>query len=161
MESIDILAGIDREGDGMLVDVLWGRGLHEDAVDGGIGIQLPDQLHHLFLSGEGGKFKLSGVHTERRAGTVLIADIGLGGGILSDKYYGQSRCDTASVECLDTRQGLEFDFGGYRLAINEFHEISEVGRRERSELSRNQESRNKREGKFQQGRSGEFICNTS
>jgi len=42
MESVDILAGVDRDGDGMLVDMLRRRGLDKNAVNLGVDIQSGD-----------------------------------------------------------------------------------------------------------------------
>ena len=123
MESVDILARVDREGDGVFVDVLRRGGLDEDPVDGRIGIERRDEIEEFLLRGGGGKLELAGVHAERGAGAVLVADVGPGGGIFSNEDNGQSRGDAACFERLDTGFGFEFDFGGDRLAINEFHNV--------------------------------------
>ena len=39
VEAIDIFGGIDGEDDGGFFDVGRGKGLHEDTVDGGVGIK--------------------------------------------------------------------------------------------------------------------------
>ena len=90
-------------------------------MDGRIGIELRDQIEEFLLRGGGGEFDLAGVHPERGAGAVFVADIGLGGGILADKYDGQSRCNAACLEGIDARLGFEFHFGGDRLSVNELH----------------------------------------
>ena len=121
MEAVDILSGIDGQGDLVLVDVLGRGGLDKNAVDLRVDIEFGDQIEQFVLRGSGGKFELVGMHAERSAGAVLVADIGLGGGVLSNKNYGESGGDAAGLEGLDARAGFEFDFGGDRLAINEFH----------------------------------------
>jgi hypothetical protein len=107
----------------MLVNVFRGRGLYEDAMDSRVAVELCDQLHHLFLGGGGGELVLAGMHAERGTGAVLTADIGLGGGILTDQHDGESGGDASGLECLDAGLGFEFYLGGDRLAINEFHGI--------------------------------------
>ena len=121
MKSVDILARVDGEGDRVLVDVLRGRGLDEDTVDGGIGVEFGHEFQDLVLSGGGGKLELARMHPEGRAGTVLVADVGLGGGILTDEHHGQTGGDAPCLEGFNACEGFVLDLGGDRLSVNECH----------------------------------------
>ena len=55
VEAVDVLAGVDGADDGGFVDVAGRRALHQDAVDGGVGVELADHGEQFLLAGGGGQ----------------------------------------------------------------------------------------------------------
>ena len=98
VESIDVLARIDGADHGLLVDVFRRRTLDEDAVDGGIGIQITHDLQEFFLGGLGGQLDLAREKAKLGAGAGLRADIDLGRGVRADEHDGKAGRDAERGE---------------------------------------------------------------
>ena len=93
VEAIDVLARVDLADDGFLVDVLGRRRLDEDAVDGGVGVEIADDLEQFLLGGFRGQFDFQRVESELGAGAGFRADIDLRRGIAADQHHGEAGPD--------------------------------------------------------------------
>ena len=89
--------------DRLLVDVLGRRRLDQNAVDGGVAVEL---LHHRSNSAcvvSGGQFQFDRVHADLLAHAVLGADVGTRRGIVAHEHDGQAgrvaRAISASAIC--------------------------------------------------------------
>src|SRR5438270_3674570 len=71
VETIDVLGRIERANNCRFVDVLRWRGLHQDPMNRGIGIELFNSLQQLALSGLGWKLELHGMEIKITAHLVL------------------------------------------------------------------------------------------
>ena len=121
VESVHILAWIDRADDGRLVDLGRGRGLDEDAVDGGIGVEFLDEGEEFGLRGIRGEFLLHRVEAEFGGLAVLRAHIGAGGGVVAHEHDGEAGLDAALAQGVHALLGFLDYFGGHGRAINPLH----------------------------------------
>ena len=64
--------------------------MDEDTVDGGVRIEIADDLEQLFLSGFRGQFDLARVKAEFAAGADLGADINFRRRVLADEHDGEA-----------------------------------------------------------------------
>ena len=91
METVDILVGIDRGNDLLLVHVLRQRQLHENAIDGRIGVQLFDQREEVGLRRLGRQLVLEARHTGFHRLLALGADVDLARRVLAHQHHGKAR----------------------------------------------------------------------
>ena len=98
VEGVDILARVDMLNHELFVQMLRQRGLHENAVDFFIRIQLFDQCEQLFLRRFRGQNVLFGIDTRFRARLFLVVHIDLRGRIVSDEYDGHAGLHAARLE---------------------------------------------------------------
>ena len=88
MEAVHILAGIDGADDRGFVDLRRGRGLDEDAVNGGVGVEFFDEGEKFLLRGVGGEFLFHGVESEFGGLAVFRAHVGAGSRVVADEHHG-------------------------------------------------------------------------
>ena len=91
VEAVDILVKVDALQHAVHVDLWWQRQLHQDAVDGRIGIERIDTAHQLILGGRHRQFDQLRTDTHELAGGHFVADVDLGGRIIADQDDGQAR----------------------------------------------------------------------
>ena len=128
MESVDVLARVDRPDHSRLVDVPWGRGLHEDAVDCRVGVETGDEAEQLFLRGGGGEFEFARIHAELAAGLVLAADIGPRGGMVAEEDHGETRRDAPGPQPGNVVRRRGMTAGGNGFSVDKGCHSSSVNR---------------------------------
>ena len=121
VETINILAGIDGADDRGFVDLWRGRGLDEDAVNGGVGVEFFDEGEKLLLCCVGGEFLLHGMQAEFGGFAVLRAHVGAGGGIIAHEHHGKAGLDAALAQGVHALFGFHEHLGGYRRSVNPHH----------------------------------------
>ena len=120
MKRIHVLLGIDPQEDGLLVQVLGQGELAEDAVDGGVGIELVHQGLQLGLGGGLGQLVGLGVEAYLLAGSPLVADVDLGGGVGAYDDDSQSGGDSRlGDELLGIFLDLPANGGGDGFSVND------------------------------------------
>ena len=112
VEAIDVFGGVDGLNDGCLIDVFRRWALDENAVDGGIQIQLPHEGEDFLLRGAGGQLMLHRVEAEVFALFVLGADISTGGWVITDEDNGEAGGDATGFEGGDFCFAFSEDFFG-------------------------------------------------
>ena len=90
MESVDVLARIHPQQNAVLVHPRRERKLHQDAVDGVVGVQAVDEREDLFFRSAGGKTMRLLVKPDLAAPLLLVRDIDGRRRILTDQNHGQS-----------------------------------------------------------------------
>ena len=121
MEAIDVLGGIDGGQHLHRVDMLRKRQLHENAVAGGVAVELLDQRQHIGLGRFGGKPVLPRVHADFDGLLRLVGDIDSGGRILAHQHHREAGGE--AVLCLEFGHGLcnaAAQGFGIGLAVDEF-----------------------------------------
>src|ERR1700675_2687705 len=116
MQPVDILGGIDGVDDGFGVERFRQRQLHQNAMHGGIVIELCDQRQQIGLRDISRQPVLERRHPGFLGLLVLAADIDLAGGVVADQHDGQARRQL--MRALDLG-----DFGrdpGAKLCCNDF-----------------------------------------
>ncbi len=121
VEAIDVLAGIDGGDDGSLIDMIGRWGLDEDAVDGGVCIELANKPDELLLLRLGGHLVFHRVKAEFQAFACLRADVCAGGGVIADEDDGEAGGDALGLERLHGRLGLGVDFFGNGFSVYQGH----------------------------------------
>ena len=106
-------------GSAFSADVLGQGRLDEDAVDGGVGIEVVEDLEELVLGDRERGEDDAAFDTDLRSGLLLFLHIGNGGGVVADAYEGDA--GLAAVQGGDF--GFEFrdDVGGGFVSVDEFH----------------------------------------
>ena len=112
VEAVDVFGGVDGADDFGFVDVLGRGALDEDAVDGGVGVELFDEGDQFGLGGGGGEFVFDAVEAEVLALFVLGADVGAGGGVVTDEDDGEAGGDATGFEGGDFGAAFGEDFFG-------------------------------------------------
>ena len=112
VEAVDVFGGVDGADDLGFVDVLGRGALDEDAVDGGVGVELFDEGDQFCLRRGGGEFVFDAVQAEVLALFVLGADIGAGGGVVTDEDDSEAGGDATGFEGGDFRFAFSEDFFG-------------------------------------------------
>ena len=90
MEAVDVLVGVDRGDDLLLVDMLGQRQLHENAIDRGISVELLDHRQQIGLGRFGWQLVLEAVHARFHRALALGADIDLACRVLAHQHHGQA-----------------------------------------------------------------------
>ena len=85
MEAVDILVGVDRRDDPLLVDMVGQRQLDEDAVDRIVGVELVDQIDQLLLADRRIAAIFEALHPRLDRRLVLRSDIDLARRVLADE----------------------------------------------------------------------------
>ena len=93
VEAVDVLARVDPLDDPSFVDVVRQRQLHEEAVDGRIGVEGLDGVEQIGLGHVGRQSADLAAHAGLAAGVLLAADVDLAGRILADQDDRQPRHD--------------------------------------------------------------------
>ncbi len=120
MKAVDVFARIDRGDDARRIDLRRQRQLHQDAVHGGIGVELTDKTEQLVGAGRGGQMKVERLHADFDDGARFAADIGFARRIFADQDHRQ-----AGDETLRGRQAPRLrrhggaQFRGDRFAIDD------------------------------------------
>ncbi|MGY3032469.1 hypothetical protein ACVIIV_001639 [Bradyrhizobium sp. USDA 4354] len=91
MQAIDILGRIDGVDDGLGVQPLRQRQLHENAVHGGIAVELCDQRQQIALRDVGRQLVLERGHAGGLGLGMLGTDIDLAGGVVADQHHREAR----------------------------------------------------------------------
>ena len=91
VQPVDILGRIDGVDDGFGIDRFRQRQLHENAVHGGIAVELRDQRQQVGLRDIGRQPVLERGHAGGLGLRVLAADIDLAGGVVADQHHGKAR----------------------------------------------------------------------
>jgi hypothetical protein len=90
-EAVHVLGGRQLVEDGVGIDLLGQRELHQHAVHRRIGVQLRDQREQLRLRGGLGQDVLESGHAGLGAGLRLAADVHLGRGVVAHADQRQAR----------------------------------------------------------------------
>jgi hypothetical protein len=88
----------------------WRGGLDEDAVDGGVGVEIGDDGEEIVLRGGCGEGDVAREEAEIAAGADLGADVGLGGGVIADDDDGEAGDDALSFHGGDVCAAFFKDF---------------------------------------------------
>ena len=100
--------------------MLGQRQLAEDAVDGGVGIELVHQCLQLLLCGLLGQLVGLGVEAHLLAGAALVADVDLGGGVGAHDDHRQTGGDARlGNELLGIFLDLPADGGGDGFSVDD------------------------------------------
>src|SRR6185312_7069627 len=91
LEAIHVLAGVDAVDQRVLVDVLRQRRLHQDAVDGRIGVELVDQREQFFLRRAARQVVVEGSEADLVAGLALVAHVHRRGGVVAHQHHSEAR----------------------------------------------------------------------
>ena len=94
MKAIDVLGRIDGGDDARRIDLRRQRQLHQDAVHGGIGVELADKTEQLVGAGRGRQMKIERLHADFDDGARLAADIGFARRIFADQDHRQAGNET-------------------------------------------------------------------
>ena len=98
MEPVDVLVGVDGADHGARIDVLRQWQLNEDAVDGGIGVEVGDQRTQLGFGDVGGQRVLDRMEAAFLRHLRLRGDIDLACRILADDDDGEARLHARARE---------------------------------------------------------------
>ena len=123
VEAIHVLARVDGAHDGAFVDVLRRRALDQDAVDGGIGIELGHQRQEFLLRGVFGQFVLHGVQAQVLAFLVLAAHVGAGCGVIAHQHHRQPGLLPLFGEFGDITLAFLQHGGGDFGSLNQLHAV--------------------------------------
>ena len=113
METVHVLGGVYFQHDGSLVNMGRGRALHQNAVDGGIRIQFPDDLKQFLLGGIRRENDFPGMHAQFSAFLHLGIDIYLGSGVIPHQDHGQARRNPGRLEPVNVSLNLLQNLGGH------------------------------------------------
>lgn len=123
MEAIDVFAGIDGADDFFFVDVLGRWALDEDAVDGGIVVEIAHDLHEFLLAGGGGEDNFLGENAEIAAGFDFGTDVDLGGWIFANEDNSEARLNALGGESENFLAAFGKNSGGYGFSVDEIHGV--------------------------------------
>jgi hypothetical protein len=123
MEAIDVFAGIDGADDFFFVDVLGRWALNEDAVDGGIVVEIAHDLHEFLLAGASGENNFLRENAEITASFDFGADVDLGGRIFADEDNREARLDALGGEGEYFLAAFGKNGGGYGFSVDEIHGV--------------------------------------
>jgi hypothetical protein len=112
VEAVDVFLRINGGQDGLLVAVLRKRQLHEDAVDGGVGVEALDHRQQVVLRHVLGHLLVHGVVAQLRRGLLLHRDVLRAVGTLADQDDGQPRPARLAVR-LDQAVNLHLHVRSY------------------------------------------------
>jgi len=87
MQSIDVLGGIDGVDDRLSMQRFRQRQLHQNAMHGGIAIELSDQGQQIILRDVFRQYVLERCHAGGLGLLVLAADVDLAGGVAADQHH--------------------------------------------------------------------------
>jgi hypothetical protein len=90
VEAVDVLVRIDRCEHGVAVDLIGERQLHEDAVHGVVGVELPDGAEHGLLRRLPRQAHHPPGQAERLRGLLLLRHVDLRGGVVADEKGDQA-----------------------------------------------------------------------
>src|SRR4030095_13699193 len=110
MKAVHVLRGTDGLDDFGPVDVSGQRELHEDAVDGLVRIQLPDQAQQLRLARARRQVVREREQADPLAGAALVADVDAGGVVAADEHDGETGRPSAIVDAV---ANALLDFAAY------------------------------------------------
>ena len=91
MKAVDILVRRDRIDNGSLVDLVWQRQLHQNAVNGIIRVQCVDQRQQFILAGGDSQAMFDRAHTGGGGAFDLVAHIDSAGRVLAYQNHGKRR----------------------------------------------------------------------
>ncbi len=97
MKSIDVLFGINRLYNRLVIEVLRQRKLYENAVDVLFGVEGLYKVEQLLLGRFGRQSVLLGLEADNLAGFFLVINIHSGGGVVADDYNRQARGDVVII----------------------------------------------------------------
>ena len=112
VHPVNVLVRVYGEDDLTLLDVGGQRQLDEDAVESGVGVELPHERDQLFLRGLLRQLERLAEHLRLVAGAALVAHVDGGGGVAADEH-GREAGDDA--EALRERVRLLGDLAAYLL----------------------------------------------
>ena len=94
MKAVDVLGRIDGGDDARRIDLRRQWQLHQDAVHGGIDVELADETKQLVGAGRGRQMKIERLHADFDDGARFAADIGFAGRIFADQDHRQAGHET-------------------------------------------------------------------
>lgn len=112
VKAVNVFGGVDGAHDFRFVDMLGRWALHENAVDGGVGVELFDQGDQFCLCRGGGEFVFDAVQAEVFALFIFGTDVSAGSGVVTDEDDGESRRDAPGFEISDFSTAFGEDFFG-------------------------------------------------
>ena len=90
MHAVDVLVRVYGEDDLPLLDVRGQGELDEDAVEAGVGVELPHEADELFLGGLLRQLDRLADHVRLVAGAALVPHVDGGGGVASHEHGGET-----------------------------------------------------------------------
>ena len=94
MKAVDILCRIDRADDARRIDLRRQWQLHQDAVHGGIDVELADETEELVGAGRRRQRKVERLHADFDHGARFAAHIGFACRIFADQDHRQTGNET-------------------------------------------------------------------
>ena len=94
MKAVDVLGRIDRGDDARRIDLRRQWQLHQDAVHGGIGVELTDKAKELVGAGRGRQMKIKRLHADFDDSARLAAHVGFARRIFADQDHRQAGNET-------------------------------------------------------------------
>ena len=119
METVDIFFGRNGQQDALGIDLRWQRHLHEDTVDLGPAIELVDDGEEFFRCDILGRREGFAVDTEIVGCLDFVADVDLGGGIVTGQDDGETGRPLEGSEFFDARAALVLDFIADAIAVED------------------------------------------
>ncbi len=121
MEAIDVLVRTDALEQQRGVQMLGQRQLNQDAVDGGVVVELIDQRQQLFLAGFGGKIVGLRMKPDFLAVLALVRHINLGRRVHAHQNHCQARNPQPLIAALGNPRGnLLANVGCDRFTVDQF-----------------------------------------
>ena len=120
VHTIGVFLGVDQIDDGVLVDALRHRQLHDVAGAGRIGVKLLYDFGDLFECCVGRQLLLNGVHTDFSAIGMLSGNIFDGSGIGTNQDSSKTGVNPLLFQRCDSLGEIRFDLRGHHLSID-FH----------------------------------------
>ncbi len=103
MEPVGVLPGVDGVQHLVLVDVLWERQLHQEAVDLGVLVEFVHHGQELLLGGVRRENDGARIDPQLVARFPLVSDVLLGRGVLAHEDDGQAGNDPLGPQVGDLR----------------------------------------------------------
>ncbi len=127
VKTVHILGGRDRLDHLLRIDVRGQGKLHQDAVDGGVGIERLHACQQFGLGHGRGPALQHRMHAGVFAGLDLVAHIDLRGRVLAHQDHGQARCDALGLEGGHTGADIGAQLAGEGVAVDQLGGHGAVG----------------------------------
>ncbi|MCY1365305.1 hypothetical protein D9M69_521450 [compost metagenome] len=119
VEAVDVLGRRDRLDDLLRLNVRGQRKLHQDAVDGGVGIECIHARKQCCLGHGGGPTLQHRVHAGVFTGLDLVAHVNLRGLVVANQDHGQPGCDAFGLEGGHARGDIGAQLAGEGVAVDQ------------------------------------------
>ena len=120
MKAIHVLGRINAGKDPAFINVAGQGQLHQNAMDGAVGIAGVNQLQERILADIYREVVLFGMDAQGMGSVVFRPHIGLRGRVITHQNGGQARHNALGLELLHGNSQFLLDGGGDFLAENEF-----------------------------------------